>query len=331
MKPLFTTDELEAATTVVRSFVPQTPAYAWPLLRKRLGIEIIVKHENHTPTGSFKARGGLVYVDALRRQGSLPSGLVTATRGNHGQSVAVAAVRNGLPCIVVVPQGNSAEKNAAMEAFGAELMIAGNDFDESRVVAARIERERGYHLIPAFHREIVKGVATYAQELFAVWPDLDVIYVPIGMGSGICGLITVRDLLGLKTEIIGVVADNAPAFALSWEAGRPIPTASARTFADGMACRDPQTEPFEIIRNGAARIVRVNDDEIADAIRIIYTDTHNIAEGAGAAALAALIKDSARQAGRRVGIILCGGNIDMPVFRQVLDGQTPRQRCVLER
>lgn len=320
----FTIDELEAATTVVRTFVPQTPAYAWPLLCKRFGVEIIVKHENHTPTGSFKARGGLVYVDALRSLGRLPNGLVTATRGNHGQSVAVAAIRNGLPCVVVVPEGNSAEKNAAMEAFGAELMIAGRDFDESRAVAASIERERGYHLIPSFHRELVKGVATYAHELFTAWPDLDVIYVPIGMGSGICGLITVRDLLRLKTEIVGVVADNAPAFALSFEAGRPVPTASAKTFADGMACRDPQIEPFEIIKSGAARIVRVTDDEIAEAIRVIYSDTHNIAEGAGAAALAALIKETARQAGKRVGVIQCGGNIDMSVFRQVLGGQTPQ-------
>lgn len=315
---------LEAATTVVRTFVPQTPAYAWPLLCKRFGIEIIVKHENHTPTGSFKARGGLVYVDALRSHGRLPNGLVTATRGNHGQSVAVAAIRNGLPCVVVVPEGNSAEKNAAMEAFGAELMIAGRDFDESRAVAASIERERGYHLIPSFHRDLVKGVATYAHELFTAWPDLDVIYVPIGMGSGICGLITVRDLLRLKTEIVGVMADNAPAFALSFEAGRPVPTASAKTFADGMACRDPQIEPFEIIKSGAARIVRVTDDEIAEAIRVIYSDIHNIAEGAGAAALAALIKETARQAGKRVGVIQCGGNIDMSVFRQVLGGQTPQ-------
>jgi threonine dehydratase len=322
--PLFTIAELEAATTIVRSFVPQTPAYAWPLLRNRLGVEVIVKHENHTPTGSFKARGGLVYVDALRRQGRLPKGLVTATRGNHGQSVAVAAVRNGLPCIVVVPENNSTEKNAAMEAFGAELMIAGKDFDDSRVIAANIERERGFHLVPAFHHEIVKGVATYAQELFAVWSDLDVVYVPIGMGSGICGLITVRDLFRLKTEIVGVVADNAPAFALSFEAGRPVPTASARTFADGLACRDPQVEPLQIIRNGATRIVRVSDDEIAHSMRIIYTDTHNVAEGAGAAPLAALIKERAQQAGKRVGIILCGGNIDMSVFHQILGGQTPQ-------
>jgi threonine dehydratase len=324
MMPLFTIDELEAATTIVRTLVPQTPAYAWPLLCNRLGAEVIVKHENHTPAGSFKARGGMVYVDALRRQGPLPNGLVTATRGNHGQSVAIAAIRNGLPCIVVVPEGNSTEKNAAMRAFGAELMIAGKDFDQSRAVAAGIERERGYHLVPPFHRETVKGVATYAHELFAAWSDLDVVYVPIGMGSGICGLITVRDLLRLRTEIVGVVAENAPAFALSFEAGRPVPTASARTFADGLACRDPQAEPLEIIKNGASRIVRVSENEIAEAIRIIYTDTHNLAEGAGAAALAALIKERTQQAGKRVGVILSGSNIDMSVFQQILCGQTPK-------
>jgi threonine dehydratase len=326
MMPLFTIDELEAATTIVRTFVPQTPAYAWPLLCNRLGVEVIVKHENHTPTGSFKARGALVYVAALLRQGHRPKGLVTATRGNHGQSVAVAAARNDLPCVVVVPEGNSTEKNAAMQAFGAELIIAGIDFDESRAVAAQIERERGYHLVPSFHRELVTGVATYAHELFAVWSGLDAVYVPVGMGSGICGLITVRDLLGLKTEIVGVVADNAPAFALSFEAGRPVPTASARTFADGLACRDPQLEPLEIIRHGTARIIRVSDDEIAQAVRVIYTDTHNVAEGAGAAPLAALIKERGQQTGKRVGVIQCGGNIDMPMFHQILGGQTPHPR-----
>jgi len=323
--PLFDLDELAAATAVVRAFVPPTPAYAWPLLRKRLGAEIIVKHENHTPTGSFKARGGMVYVDSLRRDArSTPKGVVTATRGNHGQSVAVAAVRNGLPCIIVVPEGNSVEKNAAMEAFGAELLIAGSDFDESRVVAAAVEHERGYHLIPSFHSGLVKGVSTYAQELFASWSDIDTVYVPIGMGSGICGLITVRDLLGLETEIVGVVAENAPAYAMSIDAGRPVGTATASTFADGMACRDPQVEPFGIISRGAARVVTVSDDEIADAVRILYSDTHNLAEGAGAAALAAIIKEHSQQACKRLGMILSGGNIDAPVFQKILNGQTPK-------
>jgi threonine dehydratase len=275
--PLFSLDELEAAIPIVRSLVPPTPAYAWPLLARRAGVGVVVKHENHTPTGSFKARGGIVYAEALRRAGSLPRGLVTATRGNHGQSVALAAARLGLPAVIVVPEGNSAEKNAAMEAFGGELVTAGRDFDESRVVAERIQHERGYHFVPAFHRELVKGVATYAHELLTAHPDLDVVYVPIGMGSGICGLITVRDLLGLETDIVGVVAAKAPAFALSFEAGRIVPTQTARTFADGMACREPQAEPFEIIRQGAARIVTVSEDEIAAAVRMLFTDTHNTA------------------------------------------------------
>jgi threonine dehydratase len=210
-----------------------------------------------------------------------------------------------------------------MEAFGGQLLTAGKDFDESRVVAEQIQHERGYHFVPAFHRELVKGVATYAYELFTACADLDVVYVPIGMGSGICGLITVRDLLGLKTEIVGVVAANAPAFALSFEAGRPIKANSARTFADGMACRDPQPDAFEIIATGAARVVAVSEDDIAQAIRIYYTTTHNLAEGAGAAPLAALLKENNRYAGKRVGLILSGGNIDMAVFAQVLRGETP--------
>jgi threonine dehydratase len=322
--PLFSLDELRDATTIVRSFVPPTPAYAWPLLRQRTGIELVVKHENHTPTGAFKARGGLVYVDALRRAGRMPKGLVTATRGNHGQSIAAAAANNGVPCVVVVPRGNSAEKNAAMAGFGAEVIISGADYDESRTVAARIQRERDYHLVPSFHPAIVKGVATYAHELLLAFPELAVVYVPVGMGSGICGLITVRDLLGLKTEIVGVVAASAPAFALSFEAGRPIATESAATFADGMACRDPQPEPLAIMLAGAARVIRVHDDAIAEAIRIYYSDTHNLAEGAGAAPLAAAIEEKGRYAGRQAGVILSGGNIDARLFGEILAGRTPR-------
>lgn len=321
--PLFSLDELAVATATVRSLVPPTPAYAWPLLARHAGLDVVVKHENHTPTGSFKARGGLVYVDSLRHAGALPKGVVTATRGNHGQSVALAARRLGLPAVIVVPEGNSAEKNAAMEAFGGEIVTAGRDFDESRVVAARIRDERGYHFVPSFHRELVKGVATYAHELFTSAPDLDVVYAPIGMGSGLCGLITVRDLLGLETEIVGVVAGNAAAFALSLDAGRPVATDSARTFADGMACREPQDEPFAIIANGAARIVTVGEDEIADAVRTLFVATHNTAEGAGAAAFAALMQERDRLKGKRAGVILSGGNIDRPVFAQILRGETP--------
>jgi len=320
---LFTLDELEAATAIVRGYVPPTPAYIWPLLNQRSGVNVVVKHENHTPTGCFKARGALVYLDALRRAGPLPAGLVTATRGNHGQSVAVAAGRHGIPAVVVVPEGNSVEKNAAMRGFGAELVIAGKDFDESRTVAATIRDARGYHLVPAFHRALAMGVATYARELFAQTRELDAVYVPIGMGSGICGLITVRDLLGLRTQIIGVVAENAPAFALSFEAGHPVPTGSARTFADGMACREPLPEPLEIIMRGAARIVRVSEAEIAEAVRSLYTDTHNLTEGAGAAPLAALMRERDAMRGKRVAVVLTGGNVDMPVFAKILAGETP--------
>jgi len=321
--PLFTLDELAVAAATVRGFVAPTPAYAWPLLAKTVGAEVVVKHENHTPTGSFKARGGLVYVESLLRSGPRPLGLVTATRGNHGQSIAIAAARNGLATVIVVPRGNSSEKNAAMQAFGGEVVTAGKDFDESRAVAAQIQRERDYHFVPSFHRDLVKGVATYALELFTSHAELDAVYVPIGMGSGICGLITVRDLLGLKTEIVGVVAENAPAFALSFAAGRPIPTDTAATFADGMACRDPQAAAFALIKQGAARVVTVSEDEIAAAIRLYYSATHNLAEGAGAAPLAALMKEKNRYAGKRVGLILTGGNIDMAVLAQVLRGETP--------
>jgi threonine dehydratase len=320
---LFTLDELESSLETVRAFVPPTPAHAWPLLAKATGTTVIVKHENHTPTGSFKARGGLVYVDALLRGGAKPTGLVTATRGNHGQSIAAAAAKNGIPVVIVVPEGNSPEKNAAMAAFGGEVITGGKDFDESRGIAAAIQRERRYHFVPSFHRDLVKGVATYAYELFSGDAALDAVYVPIGMGSGICGLITARYLLGLKTEIIGVVADNAPAFALSFAAGHPVQTNSAATFADGVATRDPPAQALEIIKKGASRVVRVGEDEIADAIRLYYKATHNLAEGAGAAPLAALMKEKRRHAGRRVGLILTGGNIDMPIMEKVLRGETP--------
>src|ERR1700722_6648704 len=321
--PLFTLDELHDAASSIRAVVPPTPAYAWPLLAKRVGASVVVKHENHTPIGAFKVRGGLVYVNALCRAEPDLKGLVTAIRGNHGQSIALAAARHKVPVVIVVPEGNSREKNAAMEAFGAELITAGKDFDESRVIAAEIQKQRGYHYVPAFHRDLVRGVATYAYELFSSFADLDVVFVPIGMGSGICGVITVRDLLGLKTEVVGVVAENAPAYALSFNAGHLTPTNSAKTFADGMACRDPQADAFAIIKQGAARIVTVSEDEIADAMRIYYATTHNLAEGAGAAPLAAFPKERTRYAGKRAGLILSGGNIDMPLFSQVLRGETP--------
>ncbi len=322
--PLFSLAELEAALPLVRSVVPATPQHAWPLLARRTGAQVWVKHENHTPIGAFKIRGGVTYLDALKRSGRQFSGVVTATRGNHGQSIALAAARAGLPCTIFVPHGNSREKNTAMQALGAELIVIGSDFDACRPHAAEFADQHGYHYVPSFHADLVKGVATYALELFSAVKDLDAVYAPIGMGSGICGLISVRDLLGLQTHIIGVVADAAPAVALSFEQGRLLNTNAAATFADGMACRVPGAEPVDIIRRGAARVVRVTEDEIAEAIRAYYTDTHNLAEGAGAAPLAALLKERSSMQGKRIGLILSGGNIDREPFADVLAGNTPR-------
>lgn len=317
---LFTLPELEAAAALVHARMPPTPQYAWPLLAARAGCEVWIKHENHTPCGAFKVRGGIVYLDDLARREPACPGIVTATRGNHGQSIPFAARAAGIPVTVYVPEGNSTEKNAAMRAFGADLVVHGADFEEARQEAVRVAGARGAHLVPPFHPLLVRGVATYALEFFRAAPPLDVVYVPIGMGSGICGLIETRDLLGLATEIVGVVAEGAPAYALSFAAGHVVATNTARTFADGMACRAPWQEPLDIIRRGAARVVTVSDDEIAAAIRALWTDTHNVAEGAGAAPLAALLKERPKG---RAGAILCGGNIDTAVLRTVLEGQTP--------
>ncbi len=310
--------DLEAAHDLVRTLFPGTPQYMWPLLAERTGCETWVKHENHTPIGAFKVRGGLVYIeDHARRHGSA-RGVITATRGNHGQSIATACARLGVKATVVVPEGNSREKNAAMRAQGAELVVHGHDFQESVEYARERAEEDGLLMLPSFHDLLVRGVGTYAMELFTAQPDLDTVYVPIGLGSGICGVISARDALGLKTEVVGVVAEGAPMYKLSFEAGRPIPTNSADTMADGMACRTPVEEAFEIIRAGAARILSVSDAEIRAAIRAYYTDTHNIAEGAGAAPLAALMQERDRMAGRKVGLVLSGGNIDRELFLEVL-------------
>jgi threonine dehydratase len=322
--PLFSLAELHAAAELVRTMVPATPEYAWPLLAQRAGAEVWVKHENHTPIGAFKLRGGITYMDWLRRSGATSNGVISATRGNHGQSIALAGRRAGLPVTILVPQGNSVEKNAAMESFGAELIVHGRDFDEAKDYAAQLAEKRRLHFVPSFDPHLVKGVATYALEFFRAVPDLHTVYAPIGMGSGICGLIAVRDLLGLKrTEIVGVVAEEAPMMALSVAAGHPVPTNSARTFADGIACRIPHPQALEIIRGGAARIVRVAEDEIAEAIRVYYRATHNIAEGAGAAPLAALLKERDRMGNKRVGLIFSGGNIDTEQLRVVLNNRTP--------
>jgi threonine dehydratase len=321
---MFTLAELQSILPVVRAAVPETPQYAWPLLCARVGAEVIVKHENHTPIGAFKVRGGLVYFEKLKRERPDVKGVITATRGNHGQSFAFAGAQNNVSVLIVVPHGNSAEKNAAMRAFGAELIEHGRDFDEAKAHASELAQERGFEFGPSFHRDLVLGVATYAYELFSACSDLDTVYVPIGLGSGISGLIGVRDALRLKTRVVGVVSDHANAYRLSFDAGRVVPTNSALTFADGVAVRAPDPMALEIIRKGAERIVEVSDEEIAEAIRILFSDTHTLAEGAGAAALAALIKERARQAGRRIGVIVTGQNIDRPWMQIVLSGGTPR-------
>jgi threonine dehydratase len=323
---MFTATELaEAAALVARHMAP-TPQYAWPTLAARTGCEVWVKHENHTPTGAFKLRGAITFIDWLTRTHPECGGIITATRGNHGQGQARSARAAGLRAVVYVPKGNSPEKNAAMRAFGAELVEFGDDFDAAREEAFRVGAEQGLFAVPPFHREIVRGVATYAYELLNATPDLDTIYVPIGCGSGICGTIAARDALGLGTKVVGVVSDRAQTAKLSVEAGRLIETESASTFADGMAVRVPVREAFDIYSRGADRIISVSDDEVAQAIRIYFEDTHNLAEGAGAAPLAGLLQERERMAGRKVAVILCGGNIDSDWMAEVLAGKTPAPR-----
>jgi threonine dehydratase len=313
---MFTLSELEAALSLVHESFPGTPQYAWPLLAKRCDAEVWVKHENHTPIGAFKVRGGLVYVERLRRERPDVRGIVSATRGNHGQSLAYAGQRYGAPVTVVVPHGNSAEKNAAMRAFGARLVEHGDDFEMAREEAARLASSEGLEFAPSFAVDLIKGVATYSLELFRTVSKLDALYVPIGLGSGICGAILARDLLGLDTEIIGVQSTGAAPYARSFAERRVIAINRAATNADGIAVRQPDPDAFAIIRAGAARIVTVSDDEIADAMRVYWTDTHNLVEGAGAAPLAALLQERTRMAGKRVAVVISGGNVDLALFRK---------------
>jgi threonine dehydratase len=314
---------LEEAADLVHRVVPPTPQYCWPLLSQRIGAELWVKHENHTPIGAFKLRGGLVYLDHARRAEPNLHGVVTATRGNHGQSVAYAAARLGLAATVVVPYGNSIEKNRAMAAFGARLVEAGHDFQAAYEHAIGLAEREGLHLVRTFHPVLVRGVASYGLELFGALPDLDVVYVPIGQGSGISGVIAAREALRRRADIVGVVAENAPAYALSFKAGAPVGTNSAETIADGLAVRVPDSAALEVIRRGAARIVAVSEAEIRRAMRILYTDTHNLAEGAGAAAFAAALQERRQLSRKRVAVVLSGGNIDRALFAQVLAEEEP--------
>jgi threonine dehydratase len=318
MHPL-TREDIEQAARHVYQVMPATAQYAWPLLAERLGCTVWVKHENHTPTGAFKVRGGITFMHWLKRVHPDVKGIVTATRGNHGQSLALAAAALGLRALIVVPEGNSVEKNKAMRGFGGEVVEYGRDFDEAREEAARLAQVHDLYLVPPFHIELVKGVATYALELFMAAPDLDTVYVPIGCGSGICGVIAARDALGLKTRVVGVVSTEAAAAKLSFEAGEILETATAITFADGLAVRKPIPSAFAIYGTAAARIVSVSEEEIAEAMRVYYSDTHNLAEGAGAAALAALIQERETMEGKRVGVILSGGNVDRSVYAKVIE------------
>ncbi|MCG8359800.1 MAG: threonine dehydratase [Kiloniellales bacterium] len=315
---MFNLAQIEAAADFVHRHMAPTPQHCWPLICERAGTEVWVKHENHTPVGAFKVRGGLIYMDELKRGQPDIAGVITATRGNHGQSIGFASRALGLRAVIVVPHGNSVEKNAAMRALGVEMIVHGSDFQEAREYAEQISGEQALHFIGPFHEPLARGVASYPLELFRAVPDLDVVYVPIGMGSGICATIAVRDALGLKTEIVGVVAENAACYALSFGAGETVSTNSADTIADGLACRIPDPTALSIILKGAARVVTVSEDEIKAAMAAYFTDCHNVAEGAGAAPLAALLQEKAAMAGKKIGLMLTGGNVDKPVYQGVL-------------
>ena len=315
--------ELDAATAIVRRYVPPTPQYEWPLLNEVAGSAVVVKHENHTPVGAFKVRGGLVYVDRLVRERPEVTGVISATRGNHGQSLAFAGRHAGRSVTIFVPHGNSVEKNAAMRALGAEVVEYGSDFQEARERSLEVAAERGLEPVPPFHRDLVLGVATYALELFEAAGPLDTVYVPVGMGSGINALIAVRDLLGLGTRIVGVVAEGAPSTLRSFEHGSVVPTESASTFVDGVATRSPDPLAIDGMIDGAARIIAVADDATADAMRILFRTTHNVAESAGAIGLAGLLSEPVERRGERSAFVLCGGNVDTAQFRAVLAGATP--------
>ena len=312
-----TLDEIRKAAELISRTMPATPQYAWPLLGARAGAEVWIKHENHSPVGAFKIRGGLVYMDWLRRERPEVTTVVTATRGNHGQSIALAATRMGIRSVIVVPHSNSGEKNRAMRELGAELVEAGDDFQAALEHAVQLERENGWHWVPSYHPLLVTGVATAALEFLSAAPALDTVYVAIGMGSGIAGTIAVRDALGLRTRVVGVVSRHAPAFALSFAAGRVVEHTVSTRIADGVACRKPTDAALEAVRGGADRIIEVDDDEVERAMRVLFADTHNVAEGAGAVGLAGLLKDRPH-GGARVGTFLGGGNVDSSVFARVL-------------
>ena len=313
--------EIEASARIVYRQFQATPQYRWALLGERLGTDCWVKHENHTPVGAFKIRGGLTYFEQLARTGALPREVVSATRGNHGQSIGWAARAHGVACTIVVPHGNSTEKNAAMRALGVTLIEHGDDFQAAREHAERLAAERGAHMVPSFHPALISGVSTYWWEFFQAVPQLDVVYVPIGLGSGACSAIAARRALGHRARIVGVVSTGATTYADSMTAGRVVEVPVSTRLADGMAVRRADADALAVLRDHLDHIVQVSDAEVAQAMRDLFTDTHNVAEGAGAAAFAAAMQERARLAGQVVGVTLCGGNVDASVFAQVLSGR----------
>jgi threonine dehydratase len=319
--------DIRSAADIVRAVMPPTPQYAWPLLARRLGTEVWVKHENHTPTGAFKVRGGLVYLEGLARREPGCPGIVSATRGNHGQSLALAARRHGLGATIVVPHGNSREKNAAMRALGATLVEHGEDFQAATEHAAAMAQHQGLHRVPSFHHDLVRGVATGWVEFFEAVPQLDVVFVPIGLGSGLCAAIAARAALGRRMRLVGVVSAHARAYALSLAKGQPVESPVTTQLADGMACRVPDPTALAVMAGQVDGVVEVTDAEVARAMKALYLDTHNVAEGAGAASLAAALQRARTNpgeiAGRCVGLTLCGGNVDHEVFAQVLGAPMP--------
>ena len=316
--PLPTLADIEAAAQVVYRDFAATPQYRWALLSERLGTDCWLKHENHTPVGAFKIRGGLTYFDQLERRGALPREVVSATRGNHGQSMGWAARRHGVACTIVVPRGNSVEKNAAMRALGVTLVEHGSDFQEAREHAMHIAAERGAHMVPSFHTDLLRGVSTYWWEFLRAVPQLDVVYVPIGQGSGACSAIAAKLALGHGGRGVGVVSSHATTYADSVAAGRVVEAPVTTQLAEGMACRVADAAALAIIAPHIDHIVQVSDNEVAAAMRALFTDTHNVAEGAGAAAFAAALQEKDRLAGQTVGVALTGGNVDADIFSQVL-------------
>ncbi len=310
--------EIEAAAQLVHRVFAPTPQYRWALLSERLGADCWVKHENHTPVGAFKIRGGLTFFDGLARRGALPAEVISATRGNHGQSIGWAARAHGVRCTIVVPRGNSPEKNAAMRALGVQLVEHGDDFTASQEHARQLAAERGALMVPSFHADLVRGVATYWWELLRALPELDVVYVPIGLGSGAVAAIAAREALGHRARIVGVVSRHASTYADSIAAGRVVESPVSTRLADGMAVRRADAGALAVLARGLERIVQVSDDEVAQAMRALYIDTHNLAEGAGAAALAGALQQRSSLRGQCVGVALTGANVDAAVMAEVL-------------